>query len=137
MLLNYIPVLHTTNMQLYSVFFSSSFHTIKFLRRVQHFLPSTESQAQLPSFDVVVRPKEIATHHSKRKPQGDEQQKVDKARKLKSQKVDKKTCNLCSSSRKTNWVCCSKCEQWQHCSCVGLSHTIAKKINFECSACKK
>lgn len=82
MLPNYIPVLHTTNMQLYSVFFSSSFHTIKFLRRVQHFLLSTESQAQLPSFDVVVRPKEIATHHSKRKPQGDEQQKVDKARKL-------------------------------------------------------
>ena len=45
----------------------------------------------------------------------------------------------CDHPRSTTWVQCENCEEWKHCICAGVKHTVAKKLDFTyvCSGCKQ
>ena len=48
-------------------------------------------------------------------------------------KWNKNKCHLCHDAEKTEWIECTRCSQWMHCSCAGISPSQGQKCNnFTC-----
>ena len=48
-------------------------------------------------------------------------------------KGKKNQCHLCDDVEKTEWIECTRCSQWMHCSCAGIALSEGHKYdNFTC-----